>query len=291
LYQPLLTVNAYDTYNNPVSANVYIDNEFMGTTGNGFSLAPGSHSVSVQTNSYVFHNFAGYSEFQNPIQVSVSSATTVTANYYANPPPQYTLSISVTEGGTTQAPYTPGTYQFTPGFVSITAQPYGNYLFDHWVLDTNQHMENPITVTMTSNHELQAVFSPNPSYKYASSIAGYDGPVYNPDGLTGWQPDGQFAAIDGYGPYQYYGWISGAMNAPASGHIYVYGYGNGGPLYVYTSYDGYYYDLVSVPYVSSDSPYWIDCGTCASTFNYILLTAEDWNYIYGIAMDSVRVEP
>jgi len=280
------------TVNSPVTtADVYIDDYYRGTTGNSFAVDSGSHVVRVDSSTHVFHNFNGYAEFENPIAVSVTQDTTVTANYYTNPPPQYTLSISAGEGGTTQAPYTPGNYQCTPGLVTLTAEPYNDYLFDHWLLDDNEHTENPITVPMSTNHDLQALFVPNPPYSYISSIASYDGPVYGPENLAGWQNDGQFATLEGYGPYQYYGWISGAMNAPASGHIYVYGYGNGGPLYVYTSYDGYYYDLVSVPYVSSGSPYWIDCGTCASTFNYILLTAEDWNYVYGIALDSVRVEP
>jgi len=80
------------------------------------------------------------------------------------------------------------------------------------------------------------------------------------------------------------------MNAQAAGHIYLYGYGDG-PLYVYASSNGYSFDLVSVPYVSSGSPYWIDCGTYLSPFNYIAVTAEDPNYFYSIALDSVRVEP
>jgi hypothetical protein len=214
---------------------------------------------------------------------------TFTAHYTWDPT-YYTLSISSSGNGHTDPTGDQQCLSYTYAHVEAQADP--GWVLDHWQLGTSNMGSNPtIDVYMDAPHTLQAVFVPAPSYQFVSSIVGYDGPVYNPSGLVGYQPDGQFAAIDGYGPYQYYGWISGAMNAPASGHIYVYGYGNGGPLYVYTSYDGYYYDLVSVPYVSSDSPYWIDCGTCASTFNYILLTAEDWNYIYGIAMDSVRVEP
>jgi hypothetical protein len=79
------------------------------------------------------------------------------------------------------------------------------------------------------------------------------------------------------------------MNEQTSGHIYMYGYGNG-PLYVYASNDGYNFNLVSTPYVNSGSPYWIDCGTYMTSFNYIAVTAEDPYSMYSISLDSVKVE-
>jgi hypothetical protein len=135
-----------------------------------------------------------------------------------------------------------------------------------------------------------SVLISSPSNYWVSSIYDADGAVYNPENLVGSQPDGQFASVQGWGPYQYYGYIVGAMNEQATGHIYMYGGGNG-PLYVYVSSNGYNFDLVSTPYVNSGSPYWIDCGIYEGTFNYIAVTAEDPNYIYGIALDSVKVEP
>lgn len=203
----------------------------------------------------------------------------------------YDLTISAGSGGSTTPQ--PGTYEDiqegTP--VTVTANPNSGYVFDHWELDYYPAGSNPtIIVAMNSNHNLQAYFAPEPSYRYVSYISGYDGPVYAPENLVGTQPDGQFAEIDGYGPYYWYGRIIGAMNTQATGHIYMYGYGEG-PLYVYTSYDGYYFDLVSVPYVSSGSPYWIDCGSNPNPFNYIAVTAEDPNYFYWIALDSVQVQP
>jgi len=62
-------------------------------------------------------------------------------------------------------------------------------------------------------------------------------------------------------------------------------------LSVYVSSNGYDWNFVSSPYVSSGSPYWIDCGTYQSSFNYILLTADDPSTIYTVNVDSVRVEP
>ena len=147
-----------------------------------------------------------------------------------------------------------------------------------------------IDVYMDGPHTLQAVFAPAPSYYFVSSIDSYGGPVYYPENLVGWQNDGLFAALEGWGPYYYYGWISGAMNTQAAGHIYVYG-GGYGHLYVYVSSDGWSWNYVSDQYVYQWSPYWIDCGTYLSPFNYIVFTVEDpYDYSY-IELDSVRVEP
>lgn len=285
-----LTVNAYDSNSNPVNENVYIDGYLRGTTGNSFAVDSGSHTLQVGTASNCFHYFNGYSDLSNPVTVSVTQDTMITANYYANPPPQYTLTVSTTDGGTTVYPYTPGNYQIAPALVTVAEQPYTNYLFLYWLLDGNPFYGTSITIPMSSNHNVEAVFAPNPPYTYVSSIDSYAGAVSNPEDLAGWQNDGQFAEIDGYGPYQYYGWITAFMNAPSSGEIYIYGCGNG-PLYVYASTDDYSWYLVSVTYVTSSSPYWIDCGSCTNTFNHIAVTAEDPNYFYYIELDSVQVQP
>jgi len=79
-------------------------------------------------------------------------------------PPTYTLTISVTAGGTTNP--SPGTYTYTAGIVvQVLATPYTNYLFDHWLLDGISNVSNPINVTMNTNHTLQAFFVslPGPS--------------------------------------------------------------------------------------------------------------------------------
>lgn len=209
--------------------------------------------------------------------------------YYNWNPTYYTLSISSSGGGHTNPTGDQQYLSYSYAHVEAVADP--GWVLDHWQLGPNNMGSNPtIDVYMDAPHTLQAVFVPAPSYQFVSSISGYDGPVYSPNSLVGWQPDGQFAEIDGYGPYYYYGWISGAMNAQSAGHIYMYGYGDG-PLYVYVSSDGYNWNYVTSPYVNSGSPYWIDCGSYLSPFNYIAVTAEDPNYFYSIALDSVRVDP
>ena len=160
LRAPELTVNAYDNDNNPVSANVYIDNQYSGTTGNSFRVSLNqAHTVQVISNSYSFYQFDGYSEFQNPITVTPYLDTTVTARYYANPPPQYDLSVSSSGGGSTSLS---GDNWYTPQIVPVTAYPdYGNgYAFNYWLVDGwDAHYENPINVPMSGSHTLQANFA------------------------------------------------------------------------------------------------------------------------------------
>ena len=174
-------------------------------------------------------------------------------------------------------------------FIPVSGN-YG-YIFDYIEIEGDTYYQNEVAVELSTNSTITAYYTYGElPGSYVSSIYDYDGPAYDPGNLVGWQSDGQFAQIDGYGPYYYYGWISGAMNAPSIGNIYVYGYGDG-PLYVYVSSNCYSWDFVSAPYVAAATPYWIDCGTYLSTFNYILVTAEDPDYFYSIFMDSVYVEP
>jgi hypothetical protein len=71
----------------------------------------------------------------------------------------HTLVITVSAGGTTNP--SPGTYNYdVPTNVSVTAIPYVNYRFDHWVYDgENIGSANPVTVYVGSNHTLHAVFA------------------------------------------------------------------------------------------------------------------------------------
>jgi hypothetical protein len=168
--------------------------------------------------------------------------------------------------------------------------------YDHyWLLNNNYAGSNPtIDVYMNGPKTLQAVFYPEQQHYFVAVIDSYEEPVYYPEDLTGWQSDWQFAGLEGWGPYEYYGWISGAMNKQATGHIYMYGacaQGFPGHLYVYVSNDGNYWNFVSSPYVSSTTPYWIDCGTYQSTFNYIKVTVENPQEFVVIGIDTVRVEP
>jgi len=69
------------------------------------------------------------------------------------------LTITATAGGTTDP--SPGTYTYTAGTsVEVTAIPDTGYRLDHWILDSSPAgSDNPISVTMNSDHNLEAVFA------------------------------------------------------------------------------------------------------------------------------------
>jgi len=182
--------------------------------------------------------------------------------------------------------YTGTTYPLPAGTYNIQVESENFHYFD---VDGTPVYDNPATFAVTEEAITITAHYYSLSH-YVSSIHSCGGPVANPSNVVGPQPDGQFASLVGYGPYQVYGWISGFMNAQTRGHIYVYGDGYG-PIYVYISSDGSNWNLVSAPEVTQGSPYWINCGLCLSPFNYIKFVAQDPNDFSEIAIDSVHVEP
>jgi len=69
----------------------------------------------------------------------------------------YNLTITSTEGGTTDPPLGIRTY-VNGTQVSVTATPNNGFSFNCWLLDGEKRTENPITITMDSNHALEAYF-------------------------------------------------------------------------------------------------------------------------------------
>jgi outer membrane protein assembly factor BamB len=77
---------------------------------------------------------------------------------YAFEDPIYTLSITTSDGGTTDP--VPGTYTYYEGTaIAITAISGTGYEFNHWQLDDSWNYSNPIIVRMHANHTLHAVFT------------------------------------------------------------------------------------------------------------------------------------
>lgn len=93
------------------------------------------------------------------------------------PPPEYTLSIATTTGGTTNP--VPGSYKYTANTtVKVTAIPNANYNFDHWTLDGVNYTTNPITIVMDKDYTLTAYFSeipPPPPETYNLTIVATEG--------------------------------------------------------------------------------------------------------------------
>jgi hypothetical protein len=116
--------------------------------------------VSSGTNVTVYHswNSAGTYNITVRAQDAINWSTwsqpwTVTM---VNP----TLTISASAGGTTSP--APGQYSESYGSnVTVTADPYSDYVFVDWVLDGTAYFNNTVTVTMTANHTLAANFLPS----------------------------------------------------------------------------------------------------------------------------------
>jgi hypothetical protein len=67
------------------------------------------------------------------------------------------LYLSASSGGTTNP--APGNYGYDYGSsVTVTASAYSYYVFNYWLLDGSTYYQNPITVTMNSDHTLTAYF-------------------------------------------------------------------------------------------------------------------------------------
>jgi hypothetical protein len=290
LYQPQITLSGRDDNNNPVYPQFTIDGDTL-YSGN-HRLVSKTYSVNVNDPpGYAFSHFTydGAIYSHRPASITFYTNGELRAHYLTAQP----LTVSSSGSGYTNLT---GTHWYDPyTYAHIEAFPSSGY--DHyWLLNNRYAGSNPtINVYMNGPKTLQAVFYPEQQHYFVAAIDSYkDDLVYYPENLTGWQSDWQFAGLEGWGPYEYYGWIIGTMNKQATGHIYMYGacaQGYPGHLYVYVSNNGNNWYDVSAPYVSSTTPYWIDCGTYQSTFNYIKVTVENPSEFAVIGIDSVRVEP
>jgi hypothetical protein len=105
---------------------------------------------------YVFTQWtgdaSGATSPSNPI--TMDAPKTATANWKT----QYYLTVSANFGTAT-----PSSSWYDAGLTAqISASANVGYFFDHWMLDgANAGTANPISVTINSNHTLQAVFSPS----------------------------------------------------------------------------------------------------------------------------------
>ena len=188
VFQPKITF----TTNPPgLSPTFYIDGEPHSTGESIHVWAPKMYTISVDdVPGYEFDYFT-YDDggWGRPATLQLLHDGEFKA-HYSILPTQYSLTISAGSGGTTSP--SPGTYWYDAGTpVSVTANAYTNYVFDHWILDGGYYTQNPITVTMNSNHNLQAYFTyvPPPIYHQLTVLA------YNQYGYPGAVPlyiDGQY---------------------------------------------------------------------------------------------------
>ena len=103
-----------------------------------------------------FQGWSGdLSGLANPMLVTIDGNKTLTATFTQD---QYTLTLSVVGSGSTNLPV--GSHNYNSGSrVNMTATPDNDWVFDHWTIDgLISNNSNPIFITMSSAHTLEAVF-------------------------------------------------------------------------------------------------------------------------------------
>lgn len=97
---------------------------------------------------------------------------------------QKQLYIHTLSGGGTTDPVS-GTYTHDYGeVVTATATASSDYMFDYWWLDNNEMVfDNPITITMTSNHTLDAYFRSTGGGGGCPTLFVWNGTAYAEEGL------------------------------------------------------------------------------------------------------------
>jgi len=146
------------------------------TTGGTTSPSPGSYDydentivsvLAIPDSGYVFNKWVYDSteSTENPITMEMTRDYTLTAYFVEQPPPppptQYTLTIVSTSGGTTSP--TPGSYDYDEGTkVQVLALPNSGYLFDKWIYDSTESIDNPIELTIDQDYTLTAYFKEQP---------------------------------------------------------------------------------------------------------------------------------
>lgn len=160
------------------------------TVGGTTTPAPGTYTIqqgltqqvaATTASGYQFVNWLldGNARAENPISVTMDTDHTLQAVFAVV---TYTLTISATAGGTTSP--SPSTYTIQEGgSQQVAAIPSSGYSFTNWQLDGVVRTENPITVTMNTNHTLLATFEallpppPQKQYLTISSVNGQTSPV------------------------------------------------------------------------------------------------------------------
>jgi parallel beta-helix repeat protein len=150
-------VEAYcHTEESGVSVGIMMDGLSTGySTTHTFTELTGTHNFTVPSTDANGHIFKQWNTGETSTTITVSTGGTYTAYYQV----KYDLNITTTAGGTTNP--TSGNYSYWDGtIVNVSATPSLGYILDYWQLDdANVGTVNPISITMDTNHTLDAVFS------------------------------------------------------------------------------------------------------------------------------------
>jgi len=287
LHQSGITLAA----NNGLTPAFLFNGEYAGYAGYNIQVAPGTYSVIVTSfPNYRLDNFYYHGTYHSGSSIPLNYDGTLTANYVWDPV-YYNLTISSSGPGNTSLSGVQSCLSYT--YQNVTAYPDEGYIH-YWILDNdydNPNFSPTIDILMDGPHTLQAYFVERPDYNFPAYVTDSEGTAYDVTNLAGVDNDGQYATLEGWGPYGFYGLITARTYFSAGGHIYAYGYGwDEGPLYTYVSEDGYDWHLVGTVTVP-DELEWIDCGIYDAPLNYIRFTAEYPDNVYNVYIDSVRIQP
>ncbi len=157
-----LSVPAYDNIGGFVSANVYIDGQLVGVTGNSFDVLPGDHTIQVTVpNGFVFQNYTytGCVDSNNPAWIPIYSNMTLTVNYAYS---HYNVSIPAIDdfGSPVTANITidgqpcgttGGTFNMSLGTHTIQVSVPSGYSFRSYIYGSITNYTNPAALPISSN--------------------------------------------------------------------------------------------------------------------------------------------
>ncbi|MCA9979303.1 MAG: DUF11 domain-containing protein [Anaerolineales bacterium] len=139
----------------------------VGTVGNGSVTAvpdlpayPHGTLITLTAVADLEHYFVGWAgdntSANNPLTLTMSSDTVLTATFDLIPPTLYTLTVNTVGEGMV----TPGSGTYISGTaVSLTADPAVGWLFNGWTGDLSG-TTSPISITLDSDKVITATFSP-----------------------------------------------------------------------------------------------------------------------------------
>jgi len=127
------------------------------------------HSVKITAElEYTYYNTYG-----------VSYDDTISTSVILNMEIGHALTLSANSGGTTDP--LPGDYTYHKGTpVEVTALPNDGYDFDYWLLDGSPDDNNPATVTMNTDHTLEAYFKKTYTLTIQTTTGGTTNPSPGP---------------------------------------------------------------------------------------------------------------
>ncbi len=153
------TYTAYFEANAPTQYTITVTsaNPTMGTVTGGGTYNEGATATLTATANNGYH-FTQWQDgnTQNPRTVTVTGNATYTASFEANPPTQYT--ITVTSANPTMGTVTGGGTYNDGATATLTAMPNAGYHFVRW---QDGNTQNPRTVTVTGDATYTAYFEAN----------------------------------------------------------------------------------------------------------------------------------